>query len=92
MYDRPLYAQDTYAIGDGIPGSVVTYIMKIMSNSEVLSTSSLIPMTCVDINCEQFVSVPFQCVSLTDISITLSAANRLGVGPASNPAIVGKYK
>ena len=81
--------QDTYAIGDGIPGSVVAYIMKIMSNSEVLLNSSLAPMMCIDITCEEFVSVPFQCVSLTDVSVTLSAANRLGVGPASNPARIG---
>ena len=81
--------QDTYAIGDGIPGSVVAYVMKIMSNSEVLLNSSLALMMCDEITCEEFVSVLFQCVSLTDISATLSAANRLGVGPASNPARIG---
>lgn len=63
--------------------------MKIMSNSEILLNLSLVPMMCIDTlnNC---VSVPYQCPSLTDISVTLSAANRLGVGPASNPARIGK--
>ena len=63
--------------------------MKIMSNSEVLLNSSLAPMMCIDISCEEFVSILFQCPSLTDISVILSAANRLGVGPASNPARIG---
>ena len=82
--------QVTYAIADGISGSVTTYVMNITSNSEVLLSLSLIPMPCVNIHCGEFVSVPFQCSSTTTVSVTLSAINRLGVGPTSDPLNIGK--
>ena len=85
-----MYMQVSYSIADGISGSVTTYVMKISSNSEALLSSSITPMPCVDIHCGEFVSVPFQCSSTTTVSVTLSAANRLGVGPATDPLNIGK--
>ena len=84
--------QDSYAIADGIPGSVVAYNVKITSNSEILLNSSFVPMTCVDITCEEFINIPFQCLTSADISVTLSATNRLGTGPTSSLVKIGRYK
>ena len=82
--------QASFDISDDIPGSIIAYSIKIISNSEVLLNSSLAPMPCVDINCEEFISVPFQCRSSTTVNVTLSAANRLGVGPTLDPIKIGK--
>ena len=84
------YVQVSYTVADGILGSVRAYIVKITSNSMITLNSSFAPMPCVDINCKEFVSVPFQCLSSTDFSVTLSAVNKLGVGPPSDSIKIGK--
>ena len=63
--------------------------MNLTSNSE---TSVLTPSSCVDRSIDECVDASFQCfqAAITDVGMILSATNRLGVGPSSDPVYIGK--
>ena len=79
--------QNPFSIYEGISGSIVSVIIQ---NSSV--TNKTIPAAdCVDSVCRYEVRPPFVCQSSSgDSTVNVSAINRLGLGPASQPIPVGK--
>ena len=82
-------AQDPFSIYEGLSGSIVSYT--IQNSSGIIKT---IPATdCADSVCKYMDEVrpPLVCqTSSGDTSVNVSAANRLGPGPASQPIPVSK--
>ena len=80
--------QDSFSIYEGISGSIVSFTIRSSSG-----TSKTIPATdCVD-SCRYSYEArpPFVCQSSSgDSTVNVSAANRLGPGPSSQPIPVGK--
>ena len=75
--------QASFNISEGISVTVTTY------NFSYSGTTTLTP-SCVDSFCEYVVNVTSSlCSPLSTIVVALSALNRLGQGPPSNPTIIG---
>ena len=78
----------SFVISDGIYGSILSYNVSYLSNTH--SNSSIVPVSCKDDNCEYVVDVPSSlCPPLSDINVTVSAANILGQGPPSDTDTIG---
>ena len=79
---------DSFVISDGINDSIISYIVSYSSNTH--SNSSTIPVSCMDDSCEYVVDVPSSlCPPLSDINVTVSAANKLGQGPSTDTNTIG---
>ena len=76
-------------IANGIPTSVVSYTINLTSISETLLNSTLMPLTCMDGVCLDSIGVSSYCLQGKEINATISAANRLGRGPTSDPVSIG---
>ena len=87
-----LFTQPSFFISDEIDGSAILYSLAYNNSvSGVSCGSATVPASsCVDEVCRHsFTYEESSCGSpSTDINITISAANILGVGPPSDPIVV----
>lgn len=83
-----LLCQNTFSIFEGIPGSIVSFV--IHNSSGIVR---IVPADCIDGVCEKMDKIDASnvCSSSGDGAISVSAMNRLGQGPASQLITVGQY-
>ena len=82
--------QDSFVIYEGISGSIMNYTIHFSSGTN----SSTISANCTDDGCESMVEVRPRTVcqpsSSRDGTVSVSAVNRLGPGPLSQPVTLGQ--
>ena len=77
-----------FSIAANISGAVTEYSVYLNPSSEALDTITM--SSCMNDACKKLIKIP-PCVSSMNINVTVTAANVLGEGPSSQPAIIGKY-
>ena len=94
MYSWTLLLVTTYIqitsffITDTISGSTTNYSIFYSD----ISMQNLQVTTCMDDRCEYTADVPSSvCSTMSDVDITVAAANRLGFGQPSEPITIGMY-
>ena len=76
------------ASSDGFYGSITSYIVSY--SNDTYFNLSMFPVSCMDDSCEYVVDVPSSlCPPLSDINVTVSAANKLGQGPSTDTNTIG---
>ena len=81
-----------FNISDGISGSIISYTTHVSNVVSGISFNSTISLSSCEEDNGCLVELPtFLCPQSTIINVTISAANKLGGGPPSNPFMIGTY-
>lgn len=84
--------EDLFNISDGISGSPTNYIAHASNLVTGISFNSSVSLSSCEEDNGCLVEQPsFYCPQSTVINVTISAANKLGEGPPSNPFMIGSY-
>ena len=83
--------EDSFLISGGISGSPISYTAHAFNYQNNISFNSSVSLS----SCEEGNECPIElpssyCSQSTFIDVTISAGNKLGEGPRSNPFIIGK--
>ena len=84
--------EDLFNISDGISGSPRSYTAHASNLVSGISFNRSVSLSPCEEDNGCLVELPsFYCPQSTVINVTISAANKLGEGPSSNPFMIGSY-